>query len=302
MGPEDLKKIAEAADKLPVQEIYEDLLQPGFRKVGEALGTLIEFGTIPVLPLKLLNAKARYYFGKNITVYERKLEQVKNEPTIQVPEYIGIPILEKFTYLNNQVLSEAFSNLLTKASFESTIGLAHPFFITILNNLAADEAKILLAVKDSERVPLLDLKVTVKPNLAKDFGYLSKSQQEITLGVMNSIQKFSTVPAAYNLTGLEKTLEIDFPDLIDVYLENLEFNGIIKFVRDESFLTESEIYEKLETEIYSTTIKEFINDVTEIESEFNDNSCYIPKIQRGYFCFTEIGKLFVKACIEDMGK
>lgn len=300
MTPEELKKIAEVADKLPLQEIYEDLLQPGFKKVGKALGTLIEFGTIPLLPLRLLNARARYYFGKNIAVYERKLERIKNEPIIQVPEYIGIPILEKFTYLNNQVLSEAFSNLLTKASFESTLSLAHPTFITILNNLAVDEAKILYAIKDAERIPFLDMNVSKEPNLSKDFSYLSKSQQEITLGIMNSIQKFHSIQAAYNLTGLEKTLELGFPDLIDVYLENLEFNGIIKFVRDESYISESEIYEKLETEIYLNTIKEFKTDVKEMESDFEDNFSYIPIIQRGYFCFTEIGRLFLNACINDM--
>lgn len=59
-------------------------------------------------------------------------------------------------------------------------------------------------------------------------------------------------------------------------------------------------YEKLESEIYLTTIKGFKTDVKEMESDFNDNFSYLPNIQRGYFCFTEIGKLFLKACIDDM--
>ena len=300
MTPEGLKKIVEATDKLPVKVIYEDLFQPGLKKAGEALGTLVEFGTIPFLPLKLLNARANLLFGKNIVRYERKLEKIQNEPTIQVPEYIGIPILEKFTYLNNNVLSEAFANLLAKASFESTLGIVHPRLLSILDNLSADEAKLLVEIKDLEQIPFLDLNVIQVPNLSKDYSFLSTPKQEITLGLLNSIEQCVNVQAAYNLTGLEHKVNLDFPENIDLYIENLEFNGLIRFVRNKNSLSDTNTYNKLESDFYATSIEEFKKDVKEIEAEMGDNFTYKAEIQYGYFHFTEIGKLFLKACINDI--
>src|SRR5690606_19881116 len=117
------------------------------KNVGEALSTVLDTANLVLLPLKLLNKKSRVYFDANIKRYSEKLNG-KNLSLTQVPQYIGLPIIDKLTYLEQNELSEAFLNLLTKASFQESLNFAHPSFLTILNNLSVDEAKILSHYKD----------------------------------------------------------------------------------------------------------------------------------------------------------
>ena len=56
-------------------QIYKDLAQPSVRAVGSALGTVFEFSTSFLLPVKLLNEKIKLIFTKNLNDYKDKLEK-----------------------------------------------------------------------------------------------------------------------------------------------------------------------------------------------------------------------------------
>lgn len=76
-------------------QIYEDLAQPSVRAVGSALGTVFEFSSSILLPVKLLNEKVKLNFTKNLNDYKKKLEEIPEEKRCEVHPQIGTPIVEK---------------------------------------------------------------------------------------------------------------------------------------------------------------------------------------------------------------
>jgi hypothetical protein len=284
---------------VPVNEMYKDLFKPGMKKAGTALETVIDGANLILLPLKLLNAKSKVFFDKNLERYSEKLNAENNLTLTQVPQYVGLPIIDKLTYLDQNELAETFINLLTKASFEETLRLVHPAYISILNNLSADEAKILFHYKDKATIPFVDfyihryIEYIEKPddkapktsgNLKKMIDYTFQEKQD------------TFIKYAWNLTGIENEIELIFPENINIYIENLQFNGLITFERKMHKKYDLPVYERLLQKDYShvneTLRKELEANVTEYKLESN--------IRNGYIEFTELGKGFLEACIKDL--
>ena len=286
-------------EQIPIQELYADLLSPGMKKAGEALETVLDGANLILLPLKLLNAKSKVFFKHNIDRYSDKLNANQNLKLTNVPQYVGLPIIEKLTYLDQNDLSEAFINLLTKASFEETLKLVHPTYISILNNLSADEAKILMYFKDSNSIPFIDInlhKYYKKPEELNKEGKKSREELKQMINYTFKDKQSTNLNAAWNLTGIEKEIELLFPENIDIYLENLEFNGLLKFKRGHYLESYSEKYEEL-TKTYAETYSKLENGIKEIEegdlkAELNTVKCIIE--------FTELGKGFLNACVRDL--
>ena len=298
----DLDKFLE---KIPIDKVYEDLFQSGMQKAGEALATVVDAGNLILLPIKLLNERSRIYLKDNLRRYEEKLQKEKTKNIIAVPESIGLPIIDKLTYLNQKELSEAFINLLTKASFEETLNLVHPSFINILNNLSADEAKILFYLKDKSRIPSIDVDVNrsvenIKKPDHPEKGILLRSQVKERIEYTFQDREEVIIKAAYNLTGLEFLVNIDFSKNIDLYLENLELNKLIKFTRGYYYKGETSSYENLESVVYREQIEEIKGDIEEMEQQANNLYQLDISIDRGYIEFTEIGRYFVKACMNEV--
>jgi hypothetical protein len=199
MEPSSLEKLADKAlDKIPLDKVYEDLFQPGLKKAGEALETVLEFGNTVLLPLKLLSGKSKLYLKDSLVRYEEKLKSSKRTPT-QVPPFVGIPVLEKLTYTTQKDLSEAFINLLTKASFEETIHLVHPSFISVLDNISSDEAKLLFQLKNEWSLPFLEVESYWNPK-EKLQGKAGYTKTHLT-----------------SLTGWEKMFNLEYPQNINLY-------------------------------------------------------------------------------------
>ncbi|RXR15970.1 DUF4393 domain-containing protein [Flavobacterium amnicola] len=286
-------------NKLPVNELYKDLFKPGMQKAGTALETVIDGANLILLPLKLLNAKSKVYFERNLEIYSEKLN-VENDLTLtQVPQYVGLPIIDKLTYLDQNELAEAFINLLTKASYEETLKLVHPAFISILNNLSADEAKILYTFKNTDKIPFIDLYIRryietfekpdengakTKEGLKKLIDYTFQEKQDTFL-------KY-----AWNLTGIQNEVELLFPENIDIYLENLELNGLIQFERELHSKSLLEKYQQLLEHDHFETYEKLKKVIEENTSDFKLEI----NIRKGYIEFTELGKAFLEACIKEL--
>lgn len=294
----DLKKFL---TNIPTKELYNDLFSPGMKKAGEALETVIDGANLILLPLKLLSSKSRIYFKANLDRYSAKVNANTKLTLTKVPQYVGLPIIDKLIYLDQNELAEAFINLLTKASFDETLKLVHPTYITILSNLSADEAKILFHFKNNLRIPFIDYYIHRYVEKIKKPEFLDKtvkSRIEIKEMIDFRFQNREDVylRSAWNLTGIEKFVELDFPENIDIYLENLNKSGIIEFERDLQSSEDKNIYEDLALQ-YSE-IREIIEDSSkELESQG-----YLVKIntRRGYIEFTEIGRGFLNACIKEI--
>ncbi len=223
---------------------------------------------------------------------------------MQIPQHIYLPIIDKLTYLDQKDLSEAFINLLTKASFSETISMVHPSFFNILENLSSDEAKILFHLKDKERCPLIDIhgnrsiEKIKKPegsNLDSNREQM-KQQMEYLLQDTEGIN----IKMALNLTGLENLEGIDFPNNIDVYIENLEINGLIRFVRERYNKEDELIYANLKENVYKEKISEYTSYLGDARNNLTKDHILSIRVVNGFIEFTDLGKLFVKTCIKDI--
>lgn len=247
------------------EKAYDDILSNPGKKIGNALSTVLDFGNTILWPLKFLNEKTTLFFENNLRKYQKKLDQVDRDSIVEVPTEIAIPILHRFTYVTNEQLSDAFINLLSNASDFEKANLAHPGFISIIDRLSPDEAKILISLKGKEVIPASRL-------LAVD------NDEDETSTYADSLQNF---------TGIDKIVNLIFPENIQVYLDNLESLGIISFKRKTISNTDRDFYEKIENEFYYLEIKEFLNQYPEYQTY---------KWERGVYFITIYGKFFMNSC------
>lgn len=289
-------------DKIPTDKIYEQLLQPSFQNVGEALGTLFSLGNLVLLPLKLQDQKARLRFDANLKRYAKKLEETPAEEICEVPPHVGLPLLDKLTYLDQQELSEAFINLLTKASTRSTAKLVHPSFVMALNNLAADEARILFHYKHTESIPRLDLYVKKEAALPSELvshDHVTNRQGKAVRALQPPHEVHTRI--AWNLTGIEMFVPLDFPENVDVYIENLEKLGIVALEQDVQLKKDLKTFQQLERKIYKPNISKSKKWVQELNQKHPELQ-YTLYTRKSYYYFTEYGKMFLKACIREIGE
>lgn len=288
------------AKMLPVEKVYDDLLHPGLKKAGVALADVFEFGLIILLPLKLTSAKVKLRFKAHLESYEKKLQSISEENSIKVPEQFGLPIVDKLLTLEEgSGLADNFINLLTKASSKDTIKLVHPSFFITLNNMSSDEAKILNVHKASSAIPFIDIYVHSKTEeIPKpEFMGVPGPKSDAQLKQMNEYTFQDRRPidlrVAWNLTGLEDAIELDFPENIDVYIDNLFRLGIIAFERKLFQLQDEPAYDRLKS-FYKTMIDHFEQ---HIQNNKKEKTKSVLQVHKGYIEFTEYGKEFIKACI-----
>jgi hypothetical protein len=290
-------------DKIPTKELYDDLFSPGLKKAGEALETVLDGANLILLPLKLLNKKSRVFFDDNMKRYAEKLDEQSNLTVSKVPQYVGLPIVDKLTYLNQEDLAEAFINLLTKASFEETINMVHPAYINTLNNLSADEAKILFHYKSTERIPFIDIYLhryvekVKRPEYFDDKGSKTREQLKTIFAYTEQNKEDVFIRSGWNLTDIQNDVELDFPENIDIYIENLTKNGIFEFERTTLRQEDVEKHKHLEKNTYAKIMEDLDCEMTAREE---DEFEFKIDVRAGHIQFTEYGKGFLEASIENI--
>lgn len=293
-------------NNVPLNEFYKDLFGPGMKKAGEALETVIDGANLILLPLKLVNSKSRIYFDNNIKRYSDKINSNSECTLSQVPKYVGLPILDKLTYLDENELSEIFINLLTKASFEETLKFVHPAYLSILERLSVDEAKILFYFKNQSFIPFVDMYVHKYVEKIKKPDYFD-SKESKTADQIKQMIEYSTqnkesiyIKLYENLSGIENEVELLFPENIQLYIENLALNGLIKFERILHHKDYLEKYKELIDKDYKDIYEESSKSINGIREDKVDEIELALDIRKGYIEFTELGKGFLDACIKEI--
>lgn len=243
--------------------IYKDLAQPPVKKVGQALETVFDLSNTILLPVKLLNEKARLNFIKHMENYKQKLEDIPEDQIKDVAPELGIPIIEKLTYITNEEIADLFTTLLVKASCEKTLNQAHPAFVKMIDMLSVDEARIIRHIKSKSVIPYITQRIHQK----NKSGFLELYK---------------------NMTGLELQIKLIFPRNIKTYFDNLESLGVISNITDR-YKTDDKEYELLKI-LYQSTMKQF--ETEEHLKELFNNVEWI----RGYYEITNFGRLFMQAC------
>lgn len=243
-------------------QVYGDLAQPSVKAVGNALGTVFEFSTSFLLPVKLLNEKFKLNFTKRLNEYKEKLEQVPEEKQCEVHPQIGTPIIEKLSYTTNEEIADMFTTLLANASNVDMVNTAHPSFVNMIERMSPDEARLLRYLKGKSDVQYC----IFNGNIPKGNG------------------EYVTILDHITLIGQE--VDLSFPQNVSAYLANFVSLGILKDMKGESRASKT-IYNKIK-EIYLKGLEEQY-----VPHTFNSIS-----VKESFYEVTSFGQLFIKACVK----
>ena len=248
-----------------VEKGYDDIFSPPSKKVGSALSTIIDISNTILWPIKWVNERTRIYFENNIKKYEERISKIPDEKIVEVPTEISMPIIERFSYVSNEQLSNAFVSLLTSASSSDTIEFAHPGFIAVIDRLSPDEAKILIYFRSNEAIAKLDIKLRNPENAT--YKYIVQNE-----------------------TGLTGELGLKFPQNIRLYLDNLVSLGIVQIT--DYFQTDLE-------EKFSAIEANFVGSYNSYkkEGETDEQHQKRKQVDKGMYLLTDYGRLFIRACI-----
>lgn len=245
-----------------LEQVYEDLAQPSVRAVGQALGTVFEFSTSMLLPVKLLNEKFKLNFTKRLNEYKDKLESIPEEKRCVVHPQIGTPIIERLTYTTTDEIADLFTTLLTNASNDDRVNLAHPSFINIIEHLSTDEARIIKFLKDKEEIQYCDFNAYMNN---KGGGYV----------VLES--RANLIP---------RDVKLDYEKNIGAYLSNLESCGIL-IDRNGVFKIDNSITDEICSEYH----------LEELRKEYVPSQFKSIEVLRSFLEVTPFGKMFIDACL-----
>lgn len=261
MDEKELISLVKEAPRV-LEQVYSDLAQPSVRAVGQALGTVFEFSTSMLLPVKLLNEKFRLNFTKRLNEYKDKLEAIPEEKRCEVHPQIGTPIVERLTYTTTDEIADLFTTLLANASNVDRANLAHPSFIGIIEHLSTDEARIIKYLKGKKEVEYCDFNANLSPD---DRGYI----------VLLS-----------RATLIPRDVKLDFESNISAYLSNLESCGIL--------VDKIGTY-KVDTRVTDEICREY--HLEKLRKDFVPARFKSINVSRSFLEVTPFGKLFIDACL-----
>lgn len=138
-----MTKLEDSIAKELLPALYRDLLQPGARQLGSAIESVLSLAPTLALPAKFVSEAALLLFRRHLESLQHKLANVPEEQIITIAPEVGVPVVEKLLYTQDETISEMFLNLLASGSQKGTCDKAHPSFVQIISNLSPLEAQIL---------------------------------------------------------------------------------------------------------------------------------------------------------------
>ena len=277
MIPSIKNAFPEAASAV-LKEIYADLAKPSVVALGTALGTVFETSSTFVLPLKLWQARRRAIFESNMKKLELELAKAAEEgKTIApCPPEIGCTVVEQLGYVSDPELSELFVRLLRRSCVKEESQLAHPRFVSIVNSLSPDEARLLKATSQ------------------EDFFRCLSVRWEKTEGDEGGTATISYYITDQCLTGIERVVDILYPDNIYKYLLSLQSLGLL-VIQEDAHIDE-----------YMTPHSEYINLRKFYKNRAKENvrtkDGHISRILHGRIEFSDFGLYFLDSCVRPLTK
>jgi hypothetical protein len=245
-----------------LQMIYKDLAQPGVQQVGSAVGNILGLGNTILLPIRLLNDRASAALVNNMERYRKSLEDVPIDEIQPVTPEIGVPLLERMTYVTDDAIAEMLIQMLANASQTKHADEAHPAFIHIIDCISPDEVKLLKALRVYAHNP---------------FG---------TYQIIAPGSQFVVTQKKYLL--LAKTLQdaqLTYPEYVAPYVENLKRLGILEPSSQGLHNHDADKAEEIKATYAHLLADEPMREV--------DGALHW---HFGYFYYTDFGRAFKYAC------
>lgn len=242
--------------------VYKDLLRPSVQVIGKSLKAVLEFVSTPFMALQLQNDKVKLNLEKRLDEYAQKLHSIPEDKRCEVHPQIGLPIIEKLTYTTSDEIADLFTNLLASASSVDTANSAHPAFISMIERMSTDEARILVYLKDKEDIPYCDINAYSNQN--SGFGTLFE-----------------------HVTMIEEDVSLSYPENTNAYLANFVSLGILRDKKG-TFRMDKTQYNRIK-EKYQ---------VEELTAKFVPERWKSIDVEESYYQVTPFGRLFIHACIK----
>jgi hypothetical protein len=163
------------AELLP--NIYEDLAQPSIKRAGLALGNVVGIITTPL-------GTGASILEKNLDKFVKRLDKETDKEIIPINPEIGIPVFEKLRYTTTKELTDLYTELLLKASLQTSATSVHPSYLEIISNLSPEEAGVISAFQNQALfyIPFL----TVKQSEMPDGGFIVLSEYFTSIEALTS--------------------------------------------------------------------------------------------------------------------
>lgn len=242
--------------------VYKDLLRPSVQVIGKSLKAVLEFVSTPFMALQLQNDKVKLNLEKRLDEYAQKLHSIPEDKRCEVHPQIGLPIIEKLTYTTCDEIADLFTSLLASASSIDTANTAHPAFISMIERMSPDEARILEYLKDKEDIQYCDINVYSNQNSGYDTLF-------------------------EHVTMIEEDVALIYPENTNAYLANLVSFGIL-CDKKGTFRMDKTQYNRIKGKYQ----------VEELTASLVPESFKSIKVEESYYQVTPFGRLFIQACIK----
>lgn len=193
--------------------VYQDAAQPSIRVVGKTLAQCISLFATPV-------GRIADIFEKNLLKYINKLEGLKEDELVSPNTRILVPILERLRYTDDEMVSDYYAQILATASMVEHAKKVSVAFIEILNRLCADELKIMEFLNSTENYLVI----------SSDDGEQYTTHFPGLLPVIDvhiNQQSGGYIVVIKNLSYLSEKVELNFPENINMYLDNMFALGLL---------------------------------------------------------------------------
>lgn len=256
-------------------DIVKELFGPSARNMGKVFGAVTGLVYSYFRKYEYFNAIEDEIMVKNLREFKEELDKVPEEKIITAPPEITSPIFSRFEYVSSEEIAKAFQNLLLKASNSDTVETAHPGFISVIDRLSSDEAKLLKHIRATLFVRVVHLKMEVVAE--------TNEGKSITFPISDILPEIWITEADLEL---ENELFLKRPR--SLYYENLIGLGLIKY---------KEIYrEDSKYDILITKQKELLLD-SEGRSILDDDSISAEYV-KGNIMLSNYGILFAQCCLD----
>lgn len=257
---EENNEVAIEAAKVLAKETSKplnELLIPPCKVIGEGIASIFD---IVFSPFKFLNSKIQIAQENFKVKLSKKLNDIPDSKLVE-PELNKIgPILDasKF-YVENDILSDMFANLLASSCNTDTINTSHVAFVEIIKQLTPQEALLIKELHEH------------KDNYACANIKFIKSD-----GINNLLVNY------IHSNFIESDGKID---KYMTYLENLQRLKIIE-VSETTWLSDDKRYDCIRNSIIFKAFKEKLSAFGNVD------------ISKKYWPFTNFGTQFVKVCLK----
>lgn len=190
MGENGKNIAVEATKELmkPVSQAVDNLANPTTKTVGDKFATLFDL----LLGSHISIAREKQVYRQSIKLQkykediQEKLLGIPEQDLIEAPLHVVGPAIEAAKYyIEADVLSEMFSNLIASAFDAKKVSEVHPAFTEIIKQLSPLDARNLLILKDGENRPICDyqlkMDMTVYTTIAKNIFLENEEESDLNL-------------------------------------------------------------------------------------------------------------------------